>query len=122
MNNKLTAAQAAAHLRALMQGMQGMRSAVAEKLYFDADPATNQVIAGLLPWVTGDKGDALLVKVGEILDAYEATGEISGSAFFNLAMVVKYLQPELRGAMEAFAGYCSFPTELPPTMAFETLR
>ena len=120
--DKLTAAKAAAHLGALVQGMQLMRSATAEELHMNTDPAMAKIVADLLPWLMGDKGSTMLSKIAEILDAHETTGEIPGSAFFNLVLVVNRLQPQLRIAMEVFAGYRDFPTAVSPTLAFETLR
>ena len=118
----LTAAKAAADLGALVQGMQLMRSATAEELHMNTDPAMAKIVADLLPWLMGDKGSTMLSKIAEILDAYETTGEIPGSAFFNLVLVVNRLQPQLRLAMEMFAGYRDFPTAVSPTLAFETLK
>lgn len=107
--------QAIKHLRAMMVGVQKLRSICDEDgTVTDRDVdglhLTSEQAADVWKWIWGDK--CVLKPLSKVIDKYEETNVLSPHDFFNLMYIAISLEPMIQFAAAVSAGDDDFPTDI----------
>lgn len=107
--------KAARNLRALLRGVQRLRSITAEngiivnEAEADKLQMTTAQAARVWPWVWGEK--CIIDPLVKILDRYDDKAELDPLAFFNMVYVATSLEPMLSAVAYMQDPDCPFPEE-----------